>query len=87
MSSISGSGASSLTIPRAWQRRRRRADAAFGRRAVVKNLGSVARRTFLKNLIRLLQVQDRKDDGFGDLLSQTPCMQTIGIERLLRQRS
>jgi hypothetical protein len=72
MSSISGGGAFPLTTPRAWRRRRRRADAAFRRRAVVENLGAVARRTLPKNLIYLLLVQDCKDESFGDLLSQTP---------------
>jgi hypothetical protein len=73
---MSGGGMFLLTIPRAWRQRRRRADAAFGRRAVVKDLGAVARRALPKNLIRLLPVQDRKDEGSdegsGDLLSQTP---------------
>jgi hypothetical protein len=69
---MSGGGVFPLTIPRAWRRRRRRADAAFGKRVVVEILGAVARRTLPKNLIRLLPVQDHKDGGFGDLLSQTP---------------
>jgi hypothetical protein len=68
---MSGGGTFSLTIPRAWRRRRRRADAAFGRRAVVKNLGAVTWRALPKNLIHLLPVQDRKDEGSGDLIPQT----------------
>jgi hypothetical protein len=72
MSSMSGGGAFPLMIPRALQRRRRRANASFGRRAVMENLGAVAQRTVPKNLIRLLPVQDCKDEGFGDLFSQTP---------------
>jgi hypothetical protein len=35
-------------------------------------LGAVARIALPKNLIRLLPVQDRKDEGSGDLLPQTP---------------
>jgi hypothetical protein len=31
-------------------------------------LGAVARKAFPKNLIRLLPVQDHKNEGFGDLL-------------------
>jgi hypothetical protein len=31
-------------------------------------LGAVARKALPKNLIRLLPVQDQKDEGFGDLL-------------------
>jgi hypothetical protein len=34
-------------------------------------LGAVARRVLPKNLIRLLPVQDRKDDGSGDLLARS----------------
>jgi hypothetical protein len=71
-SSMSSGGTFPLTIPRAWRRRRRRADAVFGRRAVMKDLRAVARRALPKNLIRILPVQDRKDEGSGDLLSQTP---------------
>jgi hypothetical protein len=33
-------------------------------------LGAVARRALPKNLIRLLPVQDHKDDGSGDLLAR-----------------
>jgi hypothetical protein len=69
---MSGGGTFPLTIPQAWRRRRQRADATFGIRAVVKNLRAVARRALLKNFIRLLPVQDRKEEGSGDLLSQTP---------------
>jgi hypothetical protein len=68
---MSDGGTFPLTIPRAWRRRRRRADATFGRRAVVEDLGAVARRALPKNLLRLLPVQDRKDKSFGDLLFQT----------------
>jgi hypothetical protein len=60
-----------MTIPRALARRSRRADAPFGRRAIVEALGAVARRTLPKNLIRLLPVQDRKDEDFGDLLTRS----------------
>ena len=35
-------------------------------------LGAVARRALPKNLIRLLPVQDHEDEGFGDLLAQSP---------------
>jgi hypothetical protein len=35
-------------------------------------LGAVAQRALPKNLIRPLLVQDHKDEGFGDLLSQSP---------------
>ena len=43
------------------------------RRSVdVEDLGAVALRALPKNLIRLLPVQDPKDEGFGDLLSQSP---------------
>jgi hypothetical protein len=60
-----------MTIPQALARRNRHADAPFGRRAVVEALGAVARRTFHKNLIRLLPVQDRKNEGFEDLLTRS----------------
>jgi hypothetical protein len=60
-----------MTIPRALARQSRRADAPFGRRAIVEALGAVARRTLPKNLIRLLPVQDRKDEGSGDLLTRS----------------
>ena len=33
---------------------------------------AVAQRALPKNLIRLLSVQDRKDEGFGDLLVRSP---------------
>jgi hypothetical protein len=69
---MSDGGTFPLMIPRARRRRRRRADAAFGRRAVMKGLGAVVRRALPKNLIHLLTVQDRKDEGSKDLLSQTP---------------
>ena len=35
-------------------------------------LEAVARRALPKNLIRLLPVQDLEDEGFGDLLAQSP---------------
>jgi hypothetical protein len=35
-------------------------------------LVAVAQRALFKNLIRLLLVQDHKDEGFGDMLSQSP---------------
>jgi predicted ABC-type exoprotein transport system permease subunit len=38
----------------------------------VEALGAVARRTLPKNLIRLLPVQDRKDESFRDLLTRSP---------------
>jgi hypothetical protein len=38
----------------------------------VEALGAVMRRTLPKNLIRLLPVQDRKDEGSGDLLTRSP---------------
>jgi hypothetical protein len=38
----------------------------------LKKLGAVAWIALPKNLIRLLPVQDRKYEGYGDLLSQTP---------------
>jgi hypothetical protein len=38
----------------------------------VKDLGAVAQRVLPKNLIRLLPMQDHKDEGSGDMLSQTP---------------
>jgi hypothetical protein len=60
-----------MTIPRALARRSRRADAPFGRRAIVEALGAVARRMLPKNLIRLLPVQDRKDESSGDLLTRS----------------
>jgi hypothetical protein len=34
-------------------------------------LGAVARKALPKNLIRLLPVQDHKDDGSGDLLARS----------------
>jgi hypothetical protein len=34
-------------------------------------LGAVTRKALPKNLIRLLLVQDRKDDGFEDLLARS----------------
>jgi hypothetical protein len=71
-SSMRDGGVFPLKIPRARARRRRRADAPFGRRAVVEALGVVARRALPKNLIRLLPVQDHKDEGFGDLLTRSP---------------
>jgi hypothetical protein len=37
----------------------------------VEALGAVARRTLPKNPIRLLPVQDRKDEGSGDLLTRS----------------
>jgi hypothetical protein len=37
----------------------------------VEALGAVTRRTLSKNLIRLLPVQDRKDEGSGDLLTRS----------------
>jgi hypothetical protein len=70
-SSMRGGGVFLMTTPRALARRSRRADAPFGRRAVVEALGAVARRTLPKNLIRLLPVQDRKDEGSGDLLTRS----------------
>jgi hypothetical protein len=70
-SSMRGGGVFLMTTPRALPRRSRRADAPFGRRAVVEALGAVARRTLPKNLIRLLPVQDRKDEGSGDLLTRS----------------
>jgi hypothetical protein len=70
-SSMRGGGVFLMTIPRAPPRRSRRADAPFGRRAVMEALGAVARRTLPKNLIRLLPVQDRKHEGFGDLLTRS----------------
>jgi hypothetical protein len=70
-SSMRGGGVFSMKIPRALERRSRRADTPFGRRAVVEALGAVARRTLPKNLIRLLPVQDRKDEGSGDLLTRS----------------
>jgi hypothetical protein len=69
-SSMRGGGVFFMTIPRALARQSRRADASFGRRAVVEALGAVARRTLPKNLIRLLPVQDRKDEGSRDLLTR-----------------
>jgi hypothetical protein len=68
-SSMSSGGMFPLTIPRAWRWRRRRVDAAFERRAVMKDLRAVAWRALLKNLIRVLPMQDRKDEGSRDLLS------------------
>jgi hypothetical protein len=70
-SSMRGGGVFLMTTPRALARRSRRADAPFGSRAVVEALGAVARRTLPKNLIRLLPVQDRKDEGSGDLLTRS----------------
>jgi hypothetical protein len=69
-SSMRDRGVFLMTIPRALARRSRRADAPFGRRAVVEALGAVARRTLPKNLIRLLPIQDRKDEGSRDLLTR-----------------
>jgi hypothetical protein len=66
---MSGGGTFPLMIPRAWRQRRQRDDAAFGRRAVMKDLRAVAQRALSKNLICVLIVQDRKDEGSGDLLS------------------
>jgi hypothetical protein len=70
-SSMRGGGVFLMTIPRALARRSRRADAPFGRRAIVEALGAVARRMLPKNLIRLLPVQDRKDESSGDLLTRS----------------
>jgi hypothetical protein len=70
-SSMRGGGVFLMMIPRALARRSRCADAPFGRRAVVEALGVVARRMLPKNLIRLLSVQDRKDEGSGDLLTRS----------------
>jgi hypothetical protein len=70
-SSMRGGGVFLMTIPRALARRSRHADAPFGRRAVVEALGAVVRRTLPKNLIRLLPVQDHKDEGSGDLLTRS----------------
>jgi hypothetical protein len=47
--------------------------------AVVEALGAVARRTLPRNLIRLLPVQDRKDEGSEDLLTRSP-VHAIGLE-------
>jgi hypothetical protein len=78
-SSMRGGGVFLLTIPRALARRSRRADAPFGRRAVVEALGAVVRRTLFKNLIRLLLVQDRKD--VPETCSPDRwCTQAIGLE-------
>jgi hypothetical protein len=62
-SSMRDGGVFLMTTPRALARRSRRADAPFERRAIVEALGAVVRRTLPKNLIRLLPVQDRKDEG------------------------
>ena len=35
-------------------------------------MGAVARSALTKNLIRLLPVQDRKDEGSRDLLARSP---------------
>jgi hypothetical protein len=70
-SSMRGGGVFLITIPLALARRSRRADAPFGRRAVVEALRVVARRTLPINLIRLLPMQDRKDEGSGDLLTRS----------------
>jgi hypothetical protein len=75
-SSTRGGGVFLMTTPRALARRSRRSDAPFGRRAVVEALGAVARRTLPKNLIRLLPVQDRKDEGF-----RRPALPNAGARR------
>jgi hypothetical protein len=38
----------------------------------VEDLGAVARKALPKNLIRLLPVQNREDEGSGDLLARSP---------------
>jgi len=52
---MSGGEMFPLLIPRAWRQQRRRADAAFGRQAVVEDLGAVVQRALSKNLFRLLK--------------------------------
>jgi hypothetical protein len=70
-SSMRGGGVFLMTTSQALARRSRRADAPFRRRAIVEALGAVARRTLPKNLIHLLLVKDRKDEGSGDLLTRS----------------
>jgi hypothetical protein len=51
-------------------------------------LGAVARKALPKNLIRLISVQDHKDDGSGDLLawSQVHANDQAGILAVAAQQ-
>jgi hypothetical protein len=51
-------------------------------------LGAVARKALPKNLIRLLPLQDHKDEGFGDLLvrSQVHANDRAGVLAVAAQQ-